>query len=276
MRLHNTLLEALTDLRTHGPGPQACRHSSTTDTAASHDNQSPDSSSAASSGSAAVGQHHNATAAATTSTATTSSSDNDPMSHATAWQQRPFPRGAALLDDVEVLATAGPVGGAKAAYVAARLLSAAAWKQLGLEQDPLQTQAVGLRAGPEQAQRGSGHTQASVQTQQQSSRGTVSGGQWMAQVLLSSGAFLPAHHTVVQLLGGSADVLTPVMVECSLPVKAQPVAEGQRHQQDTAGTAAGGGRGVVDDQQAAGTTHRCIGGWRPNLYHDVFQDVELA
>jgi hypothetical protein len=134
-------------------------------------------------------------------------------------QQQSIPPHAGLLDDIEAAATAGPVGGAKAAYVAAKLLAAAVWRHWGLEEDPLQGLGLqGVRVQP----------------------GKKRDGPCLSQVLLSSGGFLPAHHAVIHSLGGCAEVLTPVLAD---------------------------GHGVKADM---------IIGWCPNLYHDVYQDIDLV
>jgi hypothetical protein len=196
-------------------------------------------------------------------------------------QQQSIPPHTFLLDDVEAAATAGPVGGAKAAYVAAKLLAAAVWRQWGLEEDPLQglgcvrKQLSHLNlpeAGqPRQLQRSQS---AQAWQQQQQQQGEPGGGQCLPQVLLSSGGFLPAHHAVIHSLGGCADVLTPVLADGhgvraaagDVTTPGGQVSEGRGHSV------------TVSDQcecDAALREKRIIG-WCPNLYHDVFQDIDLV
>jgi hypothetical protein len=155
------------------------------------------------------------------------------------------PAGHMQLDEVEELAACGPVGGGKAAYVMAKLLAAAAWKELGLD---LQLFGGGYDSSA---------VNSSWNSSSSSSRigGSSSGGRRMKHVLLSSGCYQPSHHTVMQLLEG-ADVLLPV-------------AEQQQQQ-------AAAGSGSTAAGEGGSKRHNTIVGWVPDLGHDVYQDLDLV
>lgn len=243
MRLYNTLHEALTDLHMHSP---ACR-----DNQHGTSHQQPRSSSAQQAdlpslheSSPPAGQLVSIGAAQ--HTAADGDGHVDRPEQPPQQQQQSFPPDAALLDDVEAGATAGPVGGAKAAYVAARLIAASAWKLLGFEQDPLR--------GSLSTQQPRRDADLPAYGPQIGGEKGAGGGEWMSWVLLSSGGFLPSHHVVIQLLGGSADVLVPVYAPHRVV------------ESDVSGRVSDGAEEESD----------AIAGWRPNLYHECFQDVELA
>lgn len=240
MRLYNTLQEALTDLHMHSPASKDEEHSN------SH--QQPHSSSAQQADLPSLrkslppeGRQVPSGAAQHTAAA---GDGHVGRPEEQQQQQQSFPPGAALLDDVEAGATAGPVGGAKAAYVAACLIAASAWKLLGFEQDTLRGSLSSLQPKGD----------VSLPAYEIGGEKGAGGGEWMSWVLLSSGGFLPSHHVVVQLLGGSADVLVPVYAQ---------------HRVTEANGSGQVSEGAEEESDA-------IAGWRPNLYHECFQDVELA
>jgi hypothetical protein len=180
--------------------------------------------------------------------------------------------------------------------VAAKLLSAAAWRHLGFESDPLQNVALSRQSLPNCAGTGSSTDVGAGRV--------YSAGEWMGEVLLSSGGFLPSHHCVIQLLGGAADVLLPVVTDKSAAVSHRrfSVIDTVSHcdlapafvsldEQDTAGNDQGSLNGLLHSREpgpdgqtgptaevvAARTGRRVfISGWCPCLYHEVYQDVELA
>eukprot|EP00775_Hariotina_reticulata_P011698 gene11698-11842_t len=159
------------------------------------------------------------------------------------WGRLRAPAGWAVLADVEDAAAAGPVGGVKAAYVMAKLLSAAAWKSLGLEEQPVGGWSPASAATADEAHDEHVGCGSSSSSRARKSRHRRAGGAEVKDVLLRSGCFQPGHHTVMQLLGGDAGVL--------VPVKGQGV------------DGSDAGRAVVE-------------GWVPDLLHEVYQDVELV
>lgn len=256
MRLHNTVLEAHTDLHMHSSVHRAV----TT-------NNRGDSSPSSSSGTAA--------AAAAAHSGLTRVQASRQQQH-----EGSIPHDAALLEDLDAAAAAGPVGGAKAAYVAAKLVSAAAWKHLGFESNPLQDAVFSPKSLPSHSAEGS--------ISDVGAGRSYSGGEWMGEVLLSSGGFLPSHHSVIQLLGGSAGVLLPVVTDGTSVSYTAPDFVGSDSQ--TADNAQGslsrvhsrqpgpdGRPGPAAEFVAAEQRQQVvISGWYPCLYHDVYQDVELA
>jgi hypothetical protein len=152
--------------------------------------------------------------------------------------QQSVPAGVVHLDEIEELAACGPVGGGKAAYVMAKLLAAAAWKELGLDRQLLRA--------------------SSSSSAGSSIWNSSGGGRRMKHVLLSSGCFQPGHHTVMQLLGG-AEVLRPV------------AEQQQQQQQQSTDLACSRGKSL-----AAGTNcGKVVVGWMPDLTHHVYEDLEL-
>ena len=280
MRLHNTLLEALADIAMHTP-------------------------------------HHHTT---TTTFGNNSSSSSSAVTRLHAPRElqdtQSIPPHSPSLDELEAAAAAGPVGGAKAAYVAARLLSAAAWKHLGLEDNPftISTQQSEGQRGQGGWRQGQGVTSRQGGGVEDGSGGGVLSAHLSLQVLLSSGGMLPSHHTLVYLLGGSADVLTP---QLQLLDTANPTSTCNSSSSSSSGlyscsepqsngackdasydvglfetdsiaaareTTEGDGVGVrlpvgelagAQQQQQQQQRH-CIVGWVPCLSHEVYQDIELA
>ena len=166
--------------------------------------------------------------------------------HADVVQRLRVPPGVAVLADVEDAAAAGPVGGAKAAYVMAKLLSAAGWKSLGLEEQPVARWRAASTAstdGAHAAHLGCSSSSSNCSSERLSGHSRA-GGSALKSVLLRSGCCQPGHHTIMQLLGGDAAVLVPVKVR------------------------------RADDSAASGAA--VVEGWIPNLSHVVYQDLELT
>jgi hypothetical protein len=256
MRLHTSLLEALADLDMHsssagGAVASGCNYPAV-------GNSSSDSSNA--------GDSSSLNHSATTSRSSSGVADGCvSMIQGFKQQQQQQQQGleewcAPSLDSIDSAATAGPVGGAKAAYVAAKLLAAAAWKRLGFESDPLHnppysTPTTRLTAHQQSASAGWALPESEGESE---SEGPGSPGVDCAGglgVLLSSGGFLPSHHTIIHLLGGSADVLLPV-----------------RQSTDNASVVESADCGVQASDQGAAV----VSGWYPCLYHPVYQDIDLA
>jgi hypothetical protein len=184
--------------------------------------------------------------------------------------------------------------------VAAKLLSAAAWRHLGFESDPLQTRDAAF--SPKSLMNRS----ATGASSDAGAGRAYSAGEWMGEVLLSSGGFLPSHHSVILLLGGSADVLLPVETDSSSGTDVSHGVGTSAHGVDTvsdtapdvvrldephtAGNEPGsmsrlhsrepgpGGQTGPATEFVAAEQHQgvLISGWFPCLYHEVYQDVELT
>lgn len=258
MRLHASLREALTDLSMHSSSssnggdedPSLCAD----DAAAADDGE------VGGLASKSAGLETSPAPLANHAISSSGSTTGLRLLQAARLQQneQAVPPGALWLDDVEAAAAAGPIGGTKAAYVAARLLASAAWKQLGFEADPLSVGAL-------QQQGRENDRQARV---------ALSAGEWMAEVLLSSGGFLPSHHTIIHMLGGSAQVLQPVVVQddtCGSSSSSCADTHGQLRRPAGADSLKGAAVGEADESSGCAV----IVGWCPSLSHSVYQDVEL-
>lgn len=237
MHLHSTLLEALADLGMHSAG------------AAGWGQPAVRSSSDSSSWGGINSLDHSSSKRSSSSSSSEDVGDGVSMVQGFRQQQQQQEGEeeewcAPSLDGIEAAATAGPVGGAKAAYVAAKLLAAAAWKRLGFESDPLQSPLLSTTAAPAGRQ--------ALPVGESDSRG-VDCARGLG-VLLSSGGFLPSHHTIIHLLGGSAGVLQPV--GRSTGTAPLPCAD--------------------PGAQSAGQAGAAVAGWCPCLYHPVYQDIDLT
>jgi hypothetical protein len=184
MKLHQSVLEARADLQIHTAAAAAVTSKLNQPSAAQCSDQSgaPHTKSTAALMSGAVGAQQSGAHSHIGITDSKVHSDLEQLVHEVRSElhSHSVPAGVLQLDEIEELAACGPVGGGKAAYVMAQLLAAAAWKELQLEDQLLNS-------------------------------GTcIAGGKRLKQVLLSSGCFQPGHHTVMQLLGEPA-VLQPVV-----------------------------------------------------------------
>lgn len=271
MRLHHTLLEAQADLKLHNTSqgaepahPVAMQHMDKHRPASLHRSSPGHSRSAISD--AATDTFAEPEAAAATAAVVGRKSTICAISQLlhdvrSELQHQSVAAGAAVLDDIDELAACVPVGGAKAAYLMARLLAAAAWKALGLEQQP-----VGGALGA-----------------------NGRGGR-LKRVLLRSGSFQPGHHTVIQLLGSGAGVLTPELkvkqlegggLAASSSISITGAGEGfsnatQQQHSEGPGSGSSDSSGSHNHFAKQDVSHSVVVGWMPNLVHDVYQDLDLV
>lgn len=110
-----------------------------------------------------------------------------------AMRERLVPPGAAGWEEVMELGASAAIGGVKVGYVVAKLLAAAAWKHLGLEDRP-----VGRQTSSSSFE---DHNKGYESSE-------VGGGVMLKEAFFRAGCYQPGHHIVMGLLGGS-DVLQP-------------------------------------------------------------------